>query len=81
MDNPLERLPSRWKARVRAWGKPLAAGGLFTIGSLVLVRALGPRVARSVGEAGGEGFAQGVARAQDALSRFSGAAGRGARFG
>lgn len=81
MNNSLEHLPSKWRARARGlapYAKPIIAGGLFGAGALVLVRLFGPRVARATGEAGGEGFAQGVAKAEAALSQ---AAGRGSRFG
>jgi hypothetical protein len=55
--------------------KPVGYGILFATGALVTARIVGPRVASSVGEAGGEGFARGVAAAQEAIS------GRRSRWG
>jgi hypothetical protein len=76
--NPLEHLPAKWRDRARTYGKPVVNGALFAGGALVLLRLFGPRVASRVGESGGEGFAQGVARAEDALARVTS---RGSRFG
>lgn len=39
-------------------------GALLAGGALVVARAFGPRVVRDLGDAGGEGFAEGVARVQ-----------------
>jgi hypothetical protein len=48
------------------------AGALLAGGALALAYYFGPDVARELGDAGGVGFAEGMARAQEAAARFSG---------
>lgn len=43
-------------------------GALIAGGALVVARVFGPKVARNIGDAGGEAFANGVARAQQELA-------------
>ncbi len=75
----LEKAVQRHPRLAKAWtkSKPLVRaslyGAAFVAGGLLLARWFGPSTARKLGERGGEGFAEGVAKVQ--------ALGRGARFG
>ena len=70
-----DALEQRWRARAKLLRFPLY-GGLFAVGALVTAKIFGGKVAESIGERGGEGFAQGVAAAQAAIAST-----RGKRFG
>lgn len=65
----------RWRGRARAVVRLGAYGALFAGGALLVGELVGPAVARKVGAAGGEGFAQGMASAEALIAR-----GRGKRF-
>ena len=78
-DESIAKLPPRWQAILHAakpYGRPLLLGALFAGGALLTARVFGPSVADKLGCEGGEGFAEGVARAQAVLG-----SGRGSRFG
>lgn len=66
------RLRKTWTA-ARPLLKASLYGAAFVGGGLLLARWLGPKTARRLGESGGEGFAEGIAKVQ--------AFGRGARWG
>ena len=68
-------LRQRWISRGKLLRYPLY-GALFATGALVTARLFGGRVAASIGERGGEGFAHGVAAAQEIAGSL-----RGRRFG
>jgi hypothetical protein len=70
---------TRQGRRVRAIGSVLkwpAIGALLVGGGILAARILGPKVVRELGAAGGESFAQGVAKAQNEIA----ALGRGSRW-
>jgi hypothetical protein len=74
-----ELVPSSWRSAARKaapYGKPVLLGALFAGGAILTARIFGPRVADKIGKQGGEGFAEGVAAAQAAISGK-----RGSRFG
>lgn len=48
----------------------VAAGAFLAGGALAVARYFGPEVARELGDAGGVGFATGMARAEEAARRF-----------
>lgn len=51
-----------------------AMGALFGAGALLILRALGPSTARSLGEQGGRAFGQGVVDVQNAAAQLRGRA-------
>lgn len=79
MKRELSAYDRKWIGRARTVGKFATYGALFMGGALIIGELVGPSVARSVGAAGGEGFASGVARMQDVLASVS-ASTRGRRF-
>jgi hypothetical protein len=66
----------KWRRRGRTIVRVAALGGLFAGGALIVGELLGPTVARHIGESGGEGFAQGVARVNAGIDNLT----RGRRF-
>lgn len=55
-------------AAVGRWGRWAAIGGLVAGGAIVVGRLFGPSVADEIGSRAGEGFARGVAEAQDQIA-------------
>lgn len=77
------RIARKLEAAARsAWAHPLGRtailGGGFAAGALFVGRLAGPPITRRLGEAGGGGFARGVAAAQ---AELAGLLPRGGRFG
>ncbi len=77
------RIAKKLEAAARgAWKSPLGKaailGGAFASGAFLVGRYMGPPVARRLGEAGGDGFAHGMATAQ---AELAGLLPRGSRFG
>jgi fumarate hydratase class II len=67
--------------RVRAAGSLLrwpAIGALIVGGGIIAAYIFGPKVARELGAAGGESFAEGVAKAQNQIAAIT--SGRGSRW-
>jgi hypothetical protein len=77
MSRPLSAYSRTWIGRAHTVVRYGAYGALFAGGALVLADLIGPAVARDLGTAGGQGFATGVARAQETIAQVST---RGRRF-
>lgn len=69
----------KWRDRWRVILTYGTYGALFAGGALVISDLVGPVVARDLGTAGGQGFGEGMIRAQAALESLSTSA-RGRRF-
>jgi hypothetical protein len=64
-------IDARYRQRlvsVGKWGKWAAIGALVAGGAIAVGRLFGPSVADEIGSRAGEGFARGVAEAQDQIA-------------
>jgi hypothetical protein len=64
-------IEARYRRRAQAVGKIAkwpAIGALVAGGALIISRLVGPSIADALGERAGEGFARGVAQAQDRIA-------------